>query len=60
MRLSIITINYNNSIGLHKTIESVVSQTDNTFDSTFQPFCMVVIYGYNTESHNLSFSKKNI
>ena len=32
MRLSIITINYNNSIGLRKTIESVVSQTDNTFE----------------------------
>ena len=32
MRLSIITINYNNSIGLRKTIESVVSQTDNNFE----------------------------
>lgn len=32
MKLSIITINYNNSIGLRKTIESVVSQTDNTFE----------------------------
>jgi glycosyltransferase involved in cell wall biosynthesis len=32
MKLSIITINYNNAIGLRKTIESVVSQTSNDFE----------------------------
>lgn len=32
MLLSIITINYNNSIGLKKTIESVVNQTSNDFE----------------------------
>ena len=32
MKLSIITINYNNRAGLHKTIESVVSQSCNDFE----------------------------
>ena len=32
MRLSIITINYNNKEGLLKTIESVISQTDKNFE----------------------------
>lgn len=31
-KLSIITINYNNSVGLHKTIDSVASQTNHTFE----------------------------
>lgn len=32
MKLSIITINFNNAIGLKKTIESVVNQTSNDFE----------------------------
>ena len=31
-KLSIITINYNNKLGLQKTIESVISQTDMSFE----------------------------
>lgn len=31
-QLSIITINFNNAVGLHKTIESVVSQTSKDFE----------------------------
>ncbi|MGK0376608.1 MAG: glycosyltransferase involved in cell wall biosynthesis [Patiriisocius sp.] len=32
MKLSIITINFNNAVGLKKTIESVVNQTSNDFE----------------------------
>jgi len=42
MRISIITINYNNAIGLRKTMESVLSQTT-------QPFEYIVIDGGSTD-----------
>ncbi|MBI3520536.1 MAG: glycosyltransferase [Bacteroidetes bacterium] len=42
-KLSIITINYNNSVGLQKTINSVISQT-------FQDFEFIVIDGNSSDS----------
>lgn len=42
MRLSIITINYNNAIGLEKTIRSIISQS-------FQNFEYIVIDGASTD-----------
>lgn len=32
VKISVLTINYNNSVGLYKTIQSVESQTDNCFE----------------------------
>ena len=32
MKLSVVTINYNNYVGLHKTISSVVAQTCHDFE----------------------------
>ena len=42
MRLSIITINYNNKNGLQKTIDSVISQT-------FKDFEWIIIDGGSTD-----------
>jgi len=50
--LSIITINYNNSIGLEKTIQSIVPQT-------FRDFEYLVIDGNSTDD-SLEVIKKNI
>lgn len=50
MKLSIITINYNNSIGLEKTIQSVVNQT-------YKDFQYIVIDGGSTDN-SLNIIKK--
>lgn len=42
MKLSIITINYNNAIGLKKTMESVLSQTSTAFE-------YIVVDGWSTD-----------
>jgi glycosyltransferase involved in cell wall biosynthesis len=42
MKLSVITINYNNAIGLRKTIESVVNQT-------FRDYEYIIIDGGSTD-----------
>ncbi len=42
MKLSIITINYNNKLGLQKTIDSVISQT-------FKDYEWIIIDGGSTD-----------
>ena len=49
--ISIITVNYNNAIGLNKTINSVVSQS-------FQDFEFIVIDGYSTDK-SIDIIKQN-
>lgn len=53
MKLSIITINFNNSIGLKKTIESVVNQTYNDFEY------IIIDGGSSDESINVIKGYKN-
>jgi len=60
LKLSIITINYNNSIGLKKTMESVFGQTSNEFeyiiiDGNSSDASKAVIIQY-TNNSNLNFN----
>ena len=52
MKLSIITINYNNDIGLIKTIDSIYSQTISGFE-------YIIVDGASTDN-SVEFIKKNI
>lgn len=54
MKLSIITINYNNAIGLKKTIESIVEQTYHEFEY------IVIDGGSNDDSKKLFLKIKII
>ena len=50
MKVSVVTINYNNREGLRKTIESVVNQT-------FKDFEYIIIDGASTDG-NVDFIKR--
>ena len=53
MKLSIITINYNNAIGLKKTIESIVEQTYHEFEY------IVIDGGSNDDSKKVILENQN-
>lgn len=52
MKLSVITINYNNSIGLEKTLKSIVSQSSKDFE-------WIVIDGASTDESKKILEKNN-